>query len=332
VRIGTVFVNGFLQHGVLQKDRPETPPEADRPAGDLSVLELFCGIGGLATALRGTGARIAEATDINHRALAVVGHNFSHPTAVRLLDSVAYSTLADIQADLWWLSPPCQPFTRRGKKGDDEDPRSRPLLHLMGAIAEIRPRYLALENVPQIRDSRCRDLLLSTLSATGYQVQERLLCPTALGFPNRRLRYYLVASREGLLVRRNAVAPKARQLPLETFLDPRPDEDLALDSPTLERYRPALHIVQPGDPFAITHCFTSAYGRSPVRSGSYLATVGGVRRFSPEEVLRLLGFPPDFGFPEETTRSARWRLAGNSLSTPAVRHVLAAFPELCPAS
>jgi hypothetical protein len=88
----------------------------------------------------------------------------------------------------------------------------------------------------------------------------------------------------------------------------------------------------------LTACFTSAYGRSPVRSGSYLALAPRaectgddpppLRRFSPAEVLRLLGFPAAFRLPPELPRDAAWHLAGNSLSLPAVRAVLAAVPPL----
>jgi hypothetical protein len=46
------------------------------------------------------------------------------------------------------------------------------------------------------------------------------------------------------------------------------------------------------------------------------------------EILRLLGFPPDFGLPPELSTQVAWRLVGNSLSVPAVRYVLSAIPEL----
>ena len=103
-------------------------------------------------------------------------------------------------------------------------------------------------------------------------------------------------------------------------LDVRPD--------LLERYAAAVEIVDADDPLALTSCFTSGYGRSVVRSGSYLRTRWGARRFSPPEILRLLGFPPGFGLPVGLTVHEAWRLVGNSLSVPAVRWVLACIPEL----
>ena len=95
-----------------------------------------------------------------------------------------------------------------------------------------------------------------------------------------------------------------------------------------EQYRGAVHVVDAEDPQAETHCFTSSYGGSVVRSGSYLATPRGVRRFSPTEILRLLCFPADYRLPDDLTLRKAWQLVGNSLSVAAVRHVLSAIPEL----
>jgi site-specific DNA-cytosine methylase len=92
----------------------------------------------------------------------------------------------------------------------------------------------------------------------------------------------------------------------------------------LERYAHAVDVVDAGDPHAIASTFTAAYGRSPVRAGSYIRRDGMVRRFSPAEILRLLGFPSTYALPPDLPTATAWRLIGNSLSVPAVREVLSA--------
>ena len=304
-----------------------------------AVLELFCGIGGCAAALAGR-ARIAGAIDINRSALAVYRHNYcrpgdsrvgdSHPVLARTLDSMSAAELAAFEADLWWLSPPCQPFTERGKQRDVDDPRARPFLALIERLSEVRPRWVALENVPGFDGSRVHARLRDALEEAGYgDVRERLLCPSELGVPNRRRRYYLVAGREPLRPFDLAARPPR---PLGAFLDPHPSPELAVDPNLVRRYAGAFHIVDGDNPDALTHCFTSAYGRSHVRSGSYLRTSGGVRRFSPAEILRLLGFPPSYGLPENLAPGKAWPLVGNSLSLEPVRRMLATIPELGPGS
>ncbi len=298
------------------------PPAA---SGRLRVLELFCGIGGCAAAL-GPHATVAAALDVNRIALGVYAHNFPHPSFALALESVPASKLTRWDADLWWMSPPCQPFTRRGLGKDIEDPRAQAFVAVIRRLGELRPRYVALENVPGFLGSRVDALLRETLERSGYTaVRERLLCPSELGIPNRRRRFYLVASSERLL----PVPAASRRRPrLRDYLDPGDRPELRVDSDLLERYRGALDIVAAEDPEAVTACFTSAYGRSIVRSGSYLATPAGVRRFSPSEILRLLDFPEGFALPPGLGLGNAWRLVGASLSLAPVRSMLATIPEL----
>lgn len=305
----------------------------DRGRDRLRVLELYCGLGGCAAGLEpAVTAGVAEvvaAVDVNRLALDAYRHNFPHPVVAATVESLDADRLRRWDADLWWLSPPCQPFTRRGLRRDDGDPRAATFLAAIDRVAEVRPRYLALENVPGFRGSRVHGRLLEVLEGAGYRtVRERLLCPTELGVPNRRRRYYLVAARGELRIGRvgAAVAPA----PLADHLDREPAPELAVDPELARRYRGALHVVRADDPGAVTTCFTSAYGRSPVRSGSYLDTGGGLRRFSPAEILRLLRFPRRYALPPELRLENGWRLAGNSLSVAAVRAVLSAVPELAP--
>jgi site-specific DNA-cytosine methylase len=321
------------------------------------VLELFCGIGGCAAALAGR-VRVTAAVDVSRAALEVYARNFpAHPAAARTLESIGAADLRRWRAELWWLSPPCQPFTRRGHGRDDDDPRSAGLLALIPLLAAERPPFVALENVPGFAVSRTRARLIGALDGAGYRVWEGELCPSALGVPNRRRRWFLVASREGDPAPPPPTADPSR---LADHLDAEPAPELAVDPDLLRRYHGALDLVSATDPAAVTACFTAAYGRSPVRSGSYLVEGGSIegglveqglveqgraswsgaglglvpggraRRFSPAEVLRLLGFPPDFTLPPGLPRATGWRLAGNSLSLPTVRAALAGVPGLAP--
>ncbi len=291
------------------------------------VLELYCGIGGCAAAL-GKAARPVAAIDVNRVALGVYRHNFSHPVVAALVESVPVDRLRRWDADLWWMSPPCQPFTRRGLERDLDDPRAATLLAALDRLAEVRPAYLAFENVPGFQGSRGHQRLLATLDRAGYgSVLECTLCPTDLGMPNRRRRYYLVASRGSL---QTLPEPRSAGTELCRYLDSDPDPALDVEPGLVERYRGALDVVDRDDPAAVTSCFTSAYGRSLVRSGSYLATASGIRRFSPTEILRLLGFPADYLLPADLPLKNAWRLAGNSLSVPVVRSLLSTIPELRP--
>lgn len=291
----------------------------------LRVLELFCGIGGCAASL-GDSADVVAAVDINRDALAVYSHNFSHATYTRAIESLPASWLAEQDADLWWMSPPCQPYTRRGSQRDLKDPRSAAFLSLLERIAELKPPYLAVENVPEFDGSMARMMLLETLGTSGYQWHETQLCPTELGIPNRRRRYYLVASRE--ILRPFPARNASQRFRAADVVSDSDDAALRIKPELHAMYREAMDVVDANDAAAVTSCFTAAYGRSVIRSGSYLQSGDGIRRFHPVEILRLLGFSADFTLPPATPHPQAWRLIGNSLSIPAVQHVLAAIPSL----
>jgi site-specific DNA-cytosine methylase len=301
----------------------------------LTALELFCGIGGFAAAVAGTEVRVVGALDQSVVALGVYRLNFpSHCARQADLERVSAGELTGFEADLWWLSPPCQPYSVRGRQRDLADPRARSLLRILALLSELPierlPRHLALENVPGFARSEARARLVAFLNERDYEVRERLLCPTELGVPSRRPRYYLVASRAGLVPPRAFASPRPR--PLHDFLDPGIEDDpaagLLVAPEVVARFGEGLRILDPSTPDAYTTCFTAGYGKSLMHAGSYLRVGARVRRFAPEEIARLLHFPATFRFPEDMSLRKRWHLLGNSLSVAAVREVLRSVPGI----
>ncbi|MCA9215307.1 MAG: DNA cytosine methyltransferase [Planctomycetales bacterium] len=298
----------------------------------MRILELFSGIGGAAAAAKLSNVgEVVASVDINERAATVLRANCSHPVFVREMESLDDKWFEDWHADIWWASPPCQPFTRRGNMRDFNDARAKPFLNLIDRIDRLGPPRIALENVPGFERSQTASRLRQTLANAGYKYQEHLLCPTQIGIPNRRRRYYLVAATGGLECAPAPISPEPRTV--SEVLDRHSEDtrwrcdELAVKQETHRKYESAISIVEREDDAAVTSCFTAAYGRSYVRSGSYLRTATGVRRFSPSEVLSFLGFPSSYVWPDEISITAAWRLAGNSLSVPIVANVLASFIE-----
>ena len=292
-----------------------------RKAIRLRVLELFAGIGGFSAAF--PTAEIVNAIDIDQGARDVYLANFQHPYSVKEIASLPLEFFSQLRADMWWMSPPCTPFTQRGALRDLDDPRSDALKHLIHAVAALRPPMVCLENVIGFEISQAFQVLHERWTKVGYHVQTRVLCPSSLGWPNRRPRVYCIAS----LQRQPDIAmPTLKPMPLIQFVDrnitPESHPTLWPDKETVYRYLDAMDRVSASNESAVTACFAASYGKTMVRSGSYLETETGYRRFSPREVARLLGFSDDFLLPETLSFQRHWHLLGNSLSLPAVRHVL----------
>jgi len=300
----------------------------------LRVLELFAGIGGFAASV--PHLEIVEAVDIDQTARYVYSANFKHHYSTKEIASLPLDWFSRLNCDVWWMSPPCTPFTQRGVQRDLDDTRSVAIKHLIQVAAVRRPSLICLENVVGFESSQAYAMLQDKWTKSGYQIQTYTFCPSILGWPNRRPRVYCIASQRDLP--RLPSQPAVEAIPLSQFIDsnisPETHPTLWLDSRTVERYFDAMDrvaiandtaIANPNQPL-MTACFASSYGKAVVRSGSYLETQWGYRRFSPREVARLLGFSDAFRLPESISIERQWHLLGNSLSLPAVRHVLSVTP------
>ena len=285
-----------------------------KPMG-LRVLELFSGLGGWRYAL-GERGRVAAAYDIHPGANATYALNHGHLPLTRNLASLPAAALAAHGADTWMLSPPCQPFCRMGNHSDLADPRCAAFIHLMEAFDQLPPEHLVLENVVGFPGSRAHALLLQKLERNRFHHLELTLCPSRFGLPNFRPRVFIVASRHPL---RTLDLPELQPAPLADFLDDPEDPALYLEKAQL-RHKPGLDLVRADA--RRSACFIGGYGQRFLGSGSFLETPRGIRRFSPGEVSRLLGYPHGFRFPDEVPLIQRFKLLGNGLSLPVARWVV----------
>jgi len=271
----------------------------------MRVFELFAGIGGCAVAL-GPHHTIVAAVDQDQAASLAYRHLHGHDVIRHNLHHARPAWFERVQADLWWMSPPCQPYTIRGHQRDLDDPRAQAFQRVVAAIEALRPRAIGLENVPWFQGSRSEALILSALERSGYTVHTQILCPTELGVPAQRRRYYLVASLDGLHA---PTAPSGASPRWQDWIAPF-DPALQVPDELASRYEGALHTIDAQDPDAVSVCFTGAYARSPVHAGSYLRQDGRVRWFSPVEIARSLGFAPDFSLPPDLSRGEAVQAGG----------------------
>ncbi|XP_029979542.1 tRNA (cytosine(38)-C(5))-methyltransferase-like [Sphaeramia orbicularis] len=119
---------------------------------NLRVLELYSGIGGMHFALKESGipAHVVAAVDINTTANQVYKHNFPDtPLWNKTIEGIPLDDFNKLSFDMILMSPPCQPFTRIGLKGDVVDLRTKSFLYILDLLPRFSrlPRYILLENV-----------------------------------------------------------------------------------------------------------------------------------------------------------------------------------------
>ncbi|KAF9427293.1 tRNA (cytosine-5-)-methyltransferase [Podila epigama] len=220
------------------------------------VLEFYSGIGGMHYSFDASGheGQILKAFDINTTANEVYAHNHGKKQlAQRNIEAVPIEFYDKQQADVWLMSPPCQPYTRTGNQEGSKDTRAKSFLYLMDILPKMThpPNYILLENVKGFEESDSRDLLVEALTASGYEYQELLITPLQIGIPNSRMRYYCIARKTlkvgsfvqpvtGTLI---GYIPSldAEQVEGQAFVDGREQGELSgLSTPAAKRRRTSL--------------------------------------------------------------------------------------------
>ncbi|KAK5967156.1 hypothetical protein GCK32_019370 [Trichostrongylus colubriformis] len=74
------------------------------------------------------------------------------------------------------MSPPCQPFTKKGSQQGIDDHRCDSFMALMKKLKQMRkrPRYIFLENVLGFETSSVHKELISTLTELHYGYQREI--------------------------------------------------------------------------------------------------------------------------------------------------------------
>ena len=177
------------------------PTDIESHAG-LTALEFYSGIGGLHYGLlqASPGAKVAAAFDLNDVANETYSHNFGMKPKQANVGKLKPKQLDAFKADVWMLSPPCQPYTRKGLKKDSKDGRAESFLEVLDLIGDLKhpPTYILVENVVGFEASDTRKHLVGNLGAAGYALQEFILSPLQFGIPYSRPRYFALAKRTPL--------------------------------------------------------------------------------------------------------------------------------------
>lgn len=161
-----------------------------------SIFDLFSGIGGFREGLRRAGGftcvghcEVDAYADKNYRLLFdTEGEWFCN-------DARTIETERMPDFDLLCAGFPCQAFSIAGKREGFADARGTLFFEIARLVADKRPAYFILENVPGLLShdkGRTFHTILSTLSELGYGVEWKVLNSKDFGVPQSRKRVYLV--------------------------------------------------------------------------------------------------------------------------------------------
>jgi len=185
-----------------------------------TVLDIFCGAGGMSLGFQNAGCRILGGIDNNSHAIRTHHKNFPNCKFKLPAQDISFTDLQKLsikpgEVDILIGGPPCQVFSRVGigkmkslGKKVEEDPRNFLYQYFVKCLQHYRPLFFVMENVDALVMKK--DLFSNILNSLelglprqqesfpGYRIQHSILNASNYGVPQVRQRLFIVGIRQDL--------------------------------------------------------------------------------------------------------------------------------------
>lgn len=169
-----------------------------------TVIDLFCGCGGLSLGFEMAGFEVELAIDNWEDAL--VTYRKNHKGTKTLNADLLNLNPQDVEKDydihnidVIIGGPPCQGFSVAGKRIIDDD-RNKLYKSFVRFVKHFHPKAFVMENVPNILSiggGAVRDAVLNDFTDLGYTVTYKVLMASDYGVPQNRRRAIFVGLLNG---------------------------------------------------------------------------------------------------------------------------------------
>lgn len=262
------------------------------------------------------------------------------------------ATVYNGKIDLLMGGSPCQAFSTNGKRGGLKDSRGSLIFEFMRIIKESQPRVFIFENVRGLlihNNGQTWETIMSHFMKLGYKLylpvsttnDLPLINATGFGIPQNRQRIYVVGFHQGTKMEKEFHFPTPRPLTsqVKDFLDVNVDEKYYLGQKGFEFVTSHPTRAQVNKPIMKCQKRIQQYNWNgdfffeplshlenmnvPSRAwvGSWNGQDGIVRRLTPKECLRLMGFDETFKMLHNDT--IMYNQIGNSVVVPVLEAIVA---------
>lgn len=173
-----------------------------------TIVDLFCGAGGLSEGFRQAGGSVLVGNDFD----AIAGETFqaTHPEAKFLSGPIQNFSVNDFlkaaglkkgELDCLVGGPPCQGFSVYNHQRGMHDERSSLYREYLRVVEGLSPKWVVLENVTGMSSAgggAAVAAILEGLVALGYHVEKQILKAEEFGIPQERRRIVFIGNRLGL--------------------------------------------------------------------------------------------------------------------------------------
>ena len=301
----------------------------------MNAISLFSGVGGFDIGFERAGIETVLQAEQDQWCLEVLARHW--PETERVTD--VRDVRGGVGIDLIYGGFPCQDVSVAGKRAGLGGERSGLWFEFERILSELRPRWAVIENVPGLLSSnKGRDfaVILDGLEDLGYSVGWAVLDAQNFGVPQRRRRVFVVAgatrrSVEQVLSLCESCGgnPETSAAPGARIADT-PESGIARALGGVgggQDYSSSKGTLVVPDTDRMTFIPEIAWALqerdakgadSDTKVGHLLPQhAGGVRRLTPLECERLMGWPDDWtrwtAGGKEIADSHRYRMAGNGV-------------------
>lgn len=273
----------------------------------LKFIDLFAGIGGFHLALSNLGMKCVFASEFDEaaRKTYLANHAIEEKFFNTDIRSASYDLIPD--HDILCAGFPCQAFSHVGKRVGLTDGSNSERGNLFYCISEIleakKPRAFILENVRGLvnhDDGNTFKVIKEELESQGYIIYYKVLKASEFGRPQHRPRIFIVG-----------------------FNKNKVDTTQAFEFPQPIPLKMTMSDVWEGECTRDVGLTLRVGGKSsPIddrRNWDGYIVNGEIKRISPKQGKRMMGFPDDFIFPG--TKSQAMKQLGNGVCVDVVQHV-----------
>jgi len=275
-----------------------------------TFIDLFAGIGGFHIAFRNSGAKCVFVSEWNESARKTYEANF------RKIDPEIFEN-GHFVGDITKVDPkdipdfdiltggfPCQPFSQAGFKKGFEDTRGTLFFNIAQIIKEKKPKAFFLENVRHLLkhdNGKTFAMIRKTIEEDlGYSFHYKIVKASDFNLPQHRPRLFMVGFRN-------------KKIPFY-FPDP------------VELTKTISHIFDGNAEKKVGYTLRVGGRGSGINDrrnwDSYMVD-GEVKRLTPKEGKRMMGFPNNYSFP--VSDSQAMKQLGNAVAVPAIQAVAEAI-------
>jgi DNA (cytosine-5)-methyltransferase 1 len=310
--------------------------------GNMKVISLFCGAGGMDIGFIKAGHKVVWANDFDKDSCETYKKNIGHSPVCEDISKIPSKSIPE--GDIVIGGFPCQGFSLANpyrKKGDE---RNKLYLEMLRVIKDKKPKYFVGENVTGLCSiggyenkedkkkgmGRVLKMIIKDFENAGYSVEWKILNAAEFGVPQTRRRVLILGTRKDISKKLKHPSPKYSKDKWKTVGE-------ALEGLPLEPTSKIPNHIGTAHKVKINGHLGNRETRTDKPSPTIVGRGGGtggpviiphpsrIRRMTVRETARLQSFPDNFVF--EGAITSQYRQIGNAVPWPLAYHVAKMIPK-----